>query len=272
MTALYSGILSLLFTAYFDESDTHGPAPNLILAAFIGNTRQWQLLNRKLRVLQRKYNFRVFHATEFRARTGEFHGWHQTTREQLVNELTVAISDGLTDAVMISLPRALYEAEYRAPPVPKGMSLDSQYGVCFRLLLYMFIQRLQSTNKFHKLNTVLELGHKNVHNAETIFNEVKAAHEENGSRILGTITIAKKSERPELMVADFQAHAFYLSEERVKMGLPGLFDMAQVELPKRREAGLTMMSVEPETLRGLKTAWEEHKQMRMAKWRAKHHQ
>jgi hypothetical protein len=72
------------------------------------------------------------------------------------------------------------------------------------------------------------------------------------------------------MVADFQAHAFYLSEARGKMGLPGYFDMAQGELPKRQEAGLTVMSLQPETLRGLKTVWEEHKQERMAIWRAKH--
>jgi hypothetical protein len=110
----------LPFTAYFNESGTHGPAPNVVLAALIGHARQWQLLNRKLRVLQRKYNFRVFYATDFRARAGEFSAWHQTTREQLLNELTVAIRDGLTDAVMISLPRALYEAEYRAPLFQKA--------------------------------------------------------------------------------------------------------------------------------------------------------
>ena len=54
------------------------------------------------------------------------------------------------------------------------------------------------------------------------FNEVKAAHEANGSTILGTITIAKKSECAELMVADFQAHASYLSEARVKRDCRGI--------------------------------------------------
>ena len=159
----------MLFTAYFDENDTHGPAPNLVMAAFIGSARQWQLFGRKIRGLQRKYNFRVFHAIDFRATTGEFRGWNQTKRDQLLYELAVAIRDGLTDGVTISLPRALCEEEYRAPPVPKGMTLDSQYGICFLMLLYMFIQRLQETHRPQKLNTVVEDGHKNVRDTERIF-------------------------------------------------------------------------------------------------------
>jgi hypothetical protein len=31
----------VLYTAYFDEADTHGSAPTVIMASFLGTTRQW---------------------------------------------------------------------------------------------------------------------------------------------------------------------------------------------------------------------------------------
>jgi hypothetical protein len=262
------GATFLLFTAYFDESDTHGTAPNLTMAAFLGSARQWELFGRKIRELQRRDGFRVFHAKDFRARTGEFHGWSQPKCDRLLNDLAVAIRDGLTEGVTVTLPRALYEREYRAPPVPKGLRLDSQYGVCFRLCLYMLIRRLIADKQRHKLHVVIESGHKNVRDTDRIFNEIKMAHEASGSKILGTITIAKKSECAELMIADFQAHASYLSEARMKIGLPGYFEMTKGEMPKHGEAGLTMMEITSETLQNLKAVWEERKQHRIAEWRA----
>jgi hypothetical protein len=221
-----------------------------------------------MKALQRRDGFRVFHAKDFRAGRGEFLEWSQPKRNRLVRDLAVAIRDELTEGVTITLPRALYEREYRSPPVPKRMRLDSQYGICFRFCLYMLLQRLNRDQKPFKLHVVIEAGHKNARDAERIFNEVKSAHEENGSKALGTITIAKKSECSLLMIADFQAHASYLSERRTRLGLPGYFEMSKGALPRHREAGLTTMDVTPEMLQGLKTLWDERKQQRMAAWRA----
>jgi hypothetical protein len=44
----------LLFTAYFDEADTHGPSPTIIMAGFLGHARQWEIFDRRLRALQRR--------------------------------------------------------------------------------------------------------------------------------------------------------------------------------------------------------------------------
>jgi hypothetical protein len=96
-----------LFTAYFDESDTHGPAPNLIMAAFLGSARQWELFGRKIRALQRRDGFKVFHAKDFKAGAGEFRGRSRPKCERLLNDLAVAVRDGLTEGITITLPRAL---------------------------------------------------------------------------------------------------------------------------------------------------------------------
>ena len=33
----------MLYTGYFDEADTHGPSPTIIMAGFLGTAREWQL-------------------------------------------------------------------------------------------------------------------------------------------------------------------------------------------------------------------------------------
>jgi hypothetical protein len=131
------------------------------------------------------------------------------------------------------------------------MPLDSQYGLCFRMCLYDLIKRLTAERGRHKLHVVIEVGHKNVRDTGRIFNEVKADFEAVGRHILGTITIAKKSECLEPMIADFQAHMSSISEARVRAGLPGYFDMSRGELPKRGEARLTQIEFMPETFRSV---------------------
>jgi len=243
----------------------------MIMAAFLGSARQWDLFGRRIRALQRRDGFTVFHAKDFRALRGEFEGWGPEKCVRLLNDLAVAIRDNLTEGVTIALPRALYESEYRAPPVPKGMPLDSQYGVCFRTCLYRLIQIVTADRKKHKLHVVIENGHKNVRDTCRIFREIKQEFAELGVHILGDIVIAEKSERLELMVADFQAHASYLSEKRLKVGQPGYCEMVNLRrdgAPKRGEAALTQIEFTPKSLRAIKTNWEAEKQARIEKWRA----
>jgi hypothetical protein len=262
----------VIYTAYFDESDTHGAAPTLILAAFLGSARDWDLFGRRIRALQRRDGFTVFHATDFRARRNEFEGWSDRKCSRLVHDLAVAIRDELTEGVTVALPRSLYEKEYRNGYVPKRMSLDSQFGVCFRACVHRLIQILRSVKKRHRLNVVIEDGHKNVKDAIKIFTEIKAILVEDGIDILGTATVERKRECWPLMIADFQAHASHLSEMRLKAGLPGYFEMATQQHgtapPPRNQAALTQIEHNAASLRMLKTQWEERKKARMARARA----
>jgi hypothetical protein len=42
----------VLYTAYFDEADTHGRAPTIIMAGFLGSAPQWEMFNRAIWLLQ----------------------------------------------------------------------------------------------------------------------------------------------------------------------------------------------------------------------------
>jgi len=85
----------VLYIAYFDEADTHGSAPTVIMASFLGTACQWELFGRRLRGLQRRYAFTIFHATEFKNKTGEFAGWPDTKCMDLVRDLTVLAGTSL---------------------------------------------------------------------------------------------------------------------------------------------------------------------------------
>lgn len=256
----------MIFKAYFDESDTHGPKPEVIMGALLGNSRQWRLFERRLREFQRRDRFTIFHGKEFKARKGEFAGWSDAKADRLVRDLADTMRRGLMEVALTSLPWDRYQSEYRGGHVPQGMPLDSQYGACFRSVLQHFVQQIMATKQDHKLHVVIEDGHKNVGDTVRIFNEVKAELNKVALPILRTITVAKKEELPLLMVADFQAHLWSLSQARLRSGLPGYNDMAKGAAPKG-EASLNTLLFPPGYFHRQKAEWEDWKKFRMEQWR-----
>ncbi|HUK60917.1 MAG TPA: hypothetical protein VLV50_16940, partial [Stellaceae bacterium] len=125
----------VIFTANFDEADTHGESPTVILAAFLGHAYQWRRFETKLGRIQQRDQFTIFHGKEFKAKSGEFAGWDDQKCMRLVTDLTELVKNNLTEGLVIHLERERFLNEYRAPPIPKKMNLDSQYGVCFRACL-----------------------------------------------------------------------------------------------------------------------------------------
>ena len=117
------------------------------------------LFGRRLRGLQRRDGFSIFHANEFKAKAGEFAGWGDTKCMKLVNDLTELVRDHLTEGLTVHLERERYLNEYRAPPIPKKMTLDSQYGVCFRACMRQLLEMIWRDNKRHRLDIVIEDGH-----------------------------------------------------------------------------------------------------------------
>jgi hypothetical protein len=63
------------FTAYIDESDTHGPTPDVVMSAMLSTEGRWERCSRDFERIRQRFGFSIFHATEFRASRGEFQGW-----------------------------------------------------------------------------------------------------------------------------------------------------------------------------------------------------
>jgi hypothetical protein len=162
----------VIFTAYFDEADTHGPAPTIIMAAYVGRASQWRRFERRIAKLQKRYGFSIFHGKDFRARAGEFSGSPDAKCDALVSDLMEA-TRRLERGVAIALSRDRYLNEYRAPPIPKKFNLDSQYGACFRGCLGYLLPFMDNKGGKDKLNVVIEHGHPNAGNCLSIFEDIK---------------------------------------------------------------------------------------------------
>jgi hypothetical protein len=258
----------LLFIAHFDESDTHGQEPHMIMSAFLGTARQWELVGRKINALGKQHGFTIFHSYDLRNSKGEFKGWSLRKKLQLVDELASIIRGGLKDGVTAILPRSLYIEEYRGKSKPKGMHLDTQYGVCFRMCMKHLMNLITEDGRTHMLHVIIEGGHKNVRDTVRVFDELKMETVERGIKILGTITVARKSECAGLAAVDFLAHGHYLSESRVRAGAAGYYEMASPRQPSNyRGAMTTQLEMSPETFAGLKAEWQDRKDERIRKWR-----
>jgi hypothetical protein len=178
----------MIFTAYFDEADTHGAAPHIIMAGFLGDGRQWQLFMRRLRRMQKDDGFNIFHATEFKHHAGEFSDWSGPKSFRFVYKLTDLVEMELDQGITFDLKHKTYISGYRNTPNPKGIPYDSQYGLCFRCCLSYLVNKLVATRKKHRLHVVLERGHNNARNCEKIFEETKLTLRAKGLDLLGTFT------------------------------------------------------------------------------------
>jgi hypothetical protein len=258
----------VIYTAYFDEANTHGLSPTVIMAAFLGNARQWELFGRRLRALQRRDGFRIFHATEFRRRSGEFSGWSEQKCMRLVHDLTALVRDQLTEGVTVHLERDRYVNEYRSNPKPKKMNLDSQYGVCFRACMAHLIAIVMSDGKRHRLNAIIEAGHPNVQDTVRIFEDLRILQRRRlGVDVLGTIRIAKKAEAAPLMVSDFLGYSYSLMRASKTAGGIDYANEAPME-PRKGEAGLTFLELSPGALPRLKEDFERERREAADAWRA----
>jgi|SRR6516162_814836 len=132
----------MIFTAYLDEADTHGAAPHLIMAGFLGSGRQWEIFMRRLRQMQRDEDFRIFHATKFKAHWGDFKGWSNPKSLRFINRLTRLVEAELEQGITFDLRHEQYISEYRNTPNPKGVPYDSHYGLCFRYCLSYLLNKL----------------------------------------------------------------------------------------------------------------------------------
>jgi hypothetical protein len=259
----------LIFTAYFDESDTHGPAPTVIMGGFLGHAYQWRVFDRDLDRIRAEFGFRVFHAKEFKHRQRDFRGWDNETCRRLTDGLADLVHRRLTEGVTVDLPRKRYLDDYRNLPFPTKMQPDSQYGLCFRVCLGHFLEIIGARGGRHPtLHIVIEAGHKNVGDTQRIFDELKKWMTRRGSEILGTIKIAQKSESDELMVADFLAHTYSMLRASNPLLLQQLPDQGEPSDRPRGEAGLTYLEFRDDTFQELKDIFGNENQAAMDDWRA----
>lgn len=243
----------MIFTAYLDESGTHDGSNATIMGGFMGAFREEVILGRRLRALQHHYRFSIFHATEFKGRRGDFQGWSDERALALIQDMTDAVATSLSSVVIATLPNVRYHTEYRNTPRSRKVTLDSAYGLCFRMCLVHFLEEIEKRGPVKKygskLNVILEQGHRNAGDAMRIFEETRQnIMALQGADSLGTITTETKKSCARLMVADFLAYAGYMTAVQERAGVT-------IELAKEdrveSKASFTKLEFDPGALEGL---------------------
>jgi hypothetical protein len=220
--------LFVIFTAYLDESGTHGGSPITLMSAFLGSARQWQNFEKDYVKLRRIYGFSVFHAKDWRDTDGEFEGWSRQKKNQFVWDFFKIIDERLAAGVSAFLKNDEYSKYYSGCDRPHRARWDTKYAICFRAVLSMLLAEMDKRARPDKVNTlhlVLERGAKNAGDAILIFNWIKDNIWPEDADLLGTMTFDGKRECPALATADLLAYS------------TNYFEVDSLKPPEKRRLG-----------------------------------
>lgn len=235
------------FVAYIDESDTHGPAPDIVMSAMLSTEGRWERGSRDLARLRQKFGFSVFHATEFRAQTGEFSGWPAEKCFDFLMELGSVGARHLVECFTLSLSREVYKTGF-LDVRPVKMHQTSQYGVCFMGVLDGLIRTVMAYGRQSKLSVIVECGHKNAGDTARLFEERKKRLEAVGISLLASHRLEGKVSCPPFQLADASAYGHAQDRRAVKAGTAAAFSDRQDRAPIEGQPGWTVYEITPEYL------------------------
>jgi len=254
--------LSMIFTAYIDESDTHGSTPDITMSSMLASAERWKRCERGLRRIKADYGFDIIHTVDFRTRAGDFRNWPHSKFRSLLDDVGELLRNNLTETVTVWLRYSTYKENF-LDARPLKMPRTSQYGLCFHAMLLQLARVVMDQGPQHKLSIVLEHGHKNARETAHIFEDVKKELQSAGVDLLRSHILASKQESPPLMFADIAA-----SGESRRARVTGRRGAAKTEGEGvgPGELGWTHREVTPEYLRMLIDQFESGRLAARDEW------
>jgi hypothetical protein len=231
------------------------------MGGLLGSAKQFTAFRHALDQIRLDYDFDIFHAVEMKGGKGDFQAWPYEKQLALVIDFDRLISTTITAAIASRIDKNDHKIHYLDDLQFPDVLKDSAYGLCFRMSLVAFLDRIEKTYRYHHeayvVNVTVEQGDPNWKDAKRIFEETKALVPVCfAADPLGTFRTATKQECPELMVADFLAYSDYMirtknlgdsavsEQDLAEFGLP-------VPQPGTDQDKLIRVSFEPECLRQL---------------------
>jgi Protein of unknown function (DUF3800) len=202
----------VIVDTYIDESGTHGSAPHLIMGGIVGRLGQWTYFNKRWGKMLRRENIRHYHTKAMKDTDGDFAGWSNQRKANLVEKAGDNIQAATIFGFSIKLVKTEYLEHYRNAEKPKKLQLDSMYGLCFRFCALYVSDLIKKTFKETdiSMNFILESGARNAGDAERIFAELK--RDESYRNIFESISFGGK-DCFGLQGADFVSHTTFVAEQ-----------------------------------------------------------
>lgn len=81
------------YEVYFDESGTHVGSEAAVVAGFVSNTTEWITFSQKWQQVLTDSHLDYFRMSDFENRRGQFSGWSEHAKRDLLNKLLSIIND-----------------------------------------------------------------------------------------------------------------------------------------------------------------------------------
>jgi hypothetical protein len=151
----------MAMSAYFDESGTHGElSPAVIMGGFLATSDQWAKYEAEMTALLASNGVKLFHARKLRSGKGDFKNLTKIRRGQFNSRFLKLADDHMSFGMGTVLASDIYRKIYRRGGNTRR-TLDSQYGLCFRVSMWRAMIYMKENQDNWPLNVVLESGHKN---------------------------------------------------------------------------------------------------------------
>ena len=82
-----------LYTVYFDESGTHDDSEAAVVAGFVSNATKWEAFSQNWQQVLNESGLDYFHMSEFENRRGDFDGWTEERKRELLGKLLPVIHE-----------------------------------------------------------------------------------------------------------------------------------------------------------------------------------
>jgi Protein of unknown function (DUF3800) len=193
----------MILSARIDEAGTDGRSPCITMGGFVGSIPGWNAFDHSWRKQLRRANLSYFHASEFWGSKNETRGVPFEEKQVAARRFWRTHDKRGRLLFGFSMRVDNDDYQYYRQAVPSKLPKDSQYGLCFRVVLATIVQNAIKYAKTDdvRVNFLLEDGHKNAGDAVRIFAEAKKHGGELAPK-LGVLAFGEKKKYPGLQAAD----------------------------------------------------------------------
>ena len=114
-----------------DESGIHDDSPVVTVAAYIGRPRDWREWTKRWNVAKRPIN--IFHAVDAQTLHGEFEGWSESDRDEVVRRILPVIVEANFPGIVIGIHMHEFTKAMGDRNDLKEV-FGTPYGACFQWL------------------------------------------------------------------------------------------------------------------------------------------
>jgi hypothetical protein len=183
-----------------DESGVHDGSPVLTVAAYLERPRQWQEWTKRWNIAKRP--IKVFHSVDCQNLVGEFKGWTETSRDELVIRLLDVIDASALTGVVIGLHMGEFEKAMADRPDLRAI-FGSPYAACFQWVAQVIINAAIDVGSDERIGFIHECNDYRQEALEA-FAWIKR-NSNPGNRVIG-LTFSEKQDYVPLQAADVLAY------------------------------------------------------------------